>query len=268
MMYNNSYCEMGKCLTTNLLNDAHGALAYLTGYGKTIHGRFSFMPMVTCRLCRKSFKRIEGTHLKHKHGITMDWYKLMFPDAKITSQETSARVSAANKTRWREDNSYREKMSQRMQGDANIVHKTKIDNRQRQRAALEVWRRPGYKQRALKRLCSKESRERASKQAKEKLSKFWNDPMWRERRADAMRGDKNPNWKNGISFEEYGKEFTRELREFIRATQCYCCKECNIHQDSLPRRLDVHHTDKNKKNNHVNNLEALCRSCHQQKHHG
>jgi len=77
-------------------------------------------------------------------------------------------------------------------------------------------------------------------------------------------GENNPNFKEGISFEPYGLEFNNKLKEQIRKRDNYICQECGIHQDKLDYKLHCHHIDYNKKNNNLNNLISLCRSCHLQ----
>jgi len=74
-------------------------------------------------------------------------------------------------------------------------------------------------------------------------------------------GNKNPNWKGGISFELYGLEFTEKLKTEVRKRfgfQCVVCKKNGF---------VVHHIDYNKKNNCLSNLVCLCRSCHSATNH-
>ena len=74
--------------------------------------------------------------------------------------------------------------------------------------------------------------------------------------------EKNPNWKGGLSFEEYGLEFDNPLKEQVRFRDGYKCKLCGCSQLENAKQLDVHHIDYNKKNVDINNLISLCRSCH------
>lgn len=76
-------------------------------------------------------------------------------------------------------------------------------------------------------------------------------------------GVKNPNWKNGASFEPYTSEFNMELKERIRKS---CDNRCFLCGTQTTYRLPVHHIDCNKKNNQETNLIALCRSCHTKAH--
>jgi len=74
--------------------------------------------------------------------------------------------------------------------------------------------------------------------------------------------ENNPNWNNGSSFGEYGKEFDSSLKERVRFRDNYKCRECGCTQLENGRQLDVHHIDYNKINNILNNLISLCRRCH------
>ena len=65
-----------------------------------------------------------------------------------------------------------------------------------------------------------------------------------------------------ISFEEYGLEFDSSLKEQVRFRDKYTCRMCGCSQLENGKQLDVHHIDYNKKNNVLDNLIALCHSCH------
>jgi hypothetical protein len=71
------------------------------------------------------------------------------------------------------------------------------------------------------------------------------------------RGNKNPNWKNGLSNEPYGLEFTSKMKEVIKYRDNYKCRMCKS-----DNHLVVHHIDYNKYNNEERNLITLCKSCH------
>lgn len=79
-----------------------------------------------------------------------------------------------------------------------------------------------------------------------------------------LQGKNNPNWKGGLSFEEYSQEFNEKLKEQIRERDGYRCQECGYLQKNLGYKLPIHHIDYNKKNNNPDNLISLCRSCHPQ----
>ncbi len=86
--------------------------------------------------------------------------------------------------------------------------------------------------------------------------------------------DKHHNWRKGISFEPYGLEFNKKLKESIRERDNHRCQECFRHQSELRTvtgrkyKLHVHHIDFNKSNNSSENLISLCASCHGQTQYG
>jgi len=78
-------------------------------------------------------------------------------------------------------------------------------------------------------------------------------------------GKNNPNWRGGISFEPYSKDWSDDLKDSIRKRDNYMCRECGIHQDELDgfhKVLDVHHIDYIKNNLDPNNLITICKGCH------
>lgn len=83
------------------------------------------------------------------------------------------------------------------------------------------------------------------------------------------RGAKASNWQGGKSLEEYGPEWTKELREFIRMRDNYQCQDCDLLQSQLEgfhRKLLIHHIDTDKHHCSPENLITLCISCHQNRH--
>ena len=79
---------------------------------------------------------------------------------------------------------------------------------------------------------------------------------------EKIKGEKNPAWLGGKSFEPYGIEFNQELKELIRKRDNYTCQECGKTQKQLKRKLSIHHIDYDKKNNSKLNLISLCLKCH------
>ena len=82
----------------------------------------------------------------------------------------------------------------------------------------------------------------------------------RQKIGAAFKGEKHPNWLGGKSFEPYGVEFNRELKERVRKRDNYICQLCQIKENS--ERHSIHHIDYDKKNNDPRNLITLCRLCH------
>jgi len=68
-------------------------------------------------------------------------------------------------------------------------------------------------------------------------------------------GQNNPAWLGGISFEPYGFEFNKTLKEKIKTRDNYIC-QCNL--GTHKGYLNIHHIDYNKKNNSQINLITVC----------
>lgn len=86
-------------------------------------------------------------------------------------------------------------------------------------------------------------------------------------------GEKSPHWKGGWTFY-YGPNMTSQARK-ARERACFKCQRCRISEDEIGKSLDIHHiipfkyynyipeeNDNYKLANSLNNLEALCPSCH------
>lgn len=74
--------------------------------------------------------------------------------------------------------------------------------------------------------------------------------------------ERNSNWRGGSSFEPYGLEFNKTLKEIVRSRDNDRCQVCQKPQEEETRRLSIHHIDYNKKNCKLSNLVSLCGSCH------
>lgn len=79
-----------------------------------------------------------------------------------------------------------------------------------------------------------------------------------------LKGKNHPHFNNWSSREPYGKEFSPQLKEFIRNKYGRKCVECHHLEKQLGYKLHIHHIDFNKQNNKFNNLVPLCRACHSQ----
>lgn len=76
----------------------------------------------------------------------------------------------------------------------------------------------------------------------------------------ANTGPKNGNWSGG-------DDGLRAMNPIALLRDNCQCQRCYMGLDKLKRNnLHVHHIDKNPKNNRLENLITLCRSCHQKLH--
>jgi hypothetical protein len=77
------------------------------------------------------------------------------------------------------------------------------------------------------------------------------------------KGENNPAWRGGVSFEPYCPKFNKDLKERVRAFFGYKCLGCGVEQNG--EKLSVHHIHYNK-NACCDETPAmfapLCRSCH------
>jgi len=81
--------------------------------------------------------------------------------------------------------------------------------------------------------------------------------------SEAMSGERSPFWLGGKSFEPYGIEWNKDLRDQIRKRDDYTCQigDCRKRENGKP--FPIHHVDYDKRNNKKENLITLCVSCHQ-----
>jgi len=80
---------------------------------------------------------------------------------------------------------------------------------------------------------------------------------------DSRRGERNPNWQGGASFEPYGEKFDEDLKNYVRDRDDFICQFCGA-QKACPaddRQHPIHHISYKKKDNEKRNLLTLCCSC-------
>ena len=80
-------------------------------------------------------------------------------------------------------------------------------------------------------------------------------------------GPENPNWKGGIAYAPYSFEFNHELKLAVKKRDNFKCRFCSAEDKDLKQGLFVHHIDYNPKNTSMDNLIAMCGSCHSKHHH-
>jgi len=75
-------------------------------------------------------------------------------------------------------------------------------------------------------------------------------------------GENNPNWRGGLSFDDYSPEFNEALKEQVRERDGRKCKICEKTEENNGVSLSCHHIDYIKTNCCKSNLISLCGSCH------
>jgi hypothetical protein len=78
-------------------------------------------------------------------------------------------------------------------------------------------------------------------------------------------GDKNPNWKGGLSFEPYCVKFNKEFKERVRSFFGRKCVVCGMGEADLGYSVFVHHVNYDKGaccNNNIPLFVTLCNTCH------
>lgn len=89
---------------------------------------------------------------------------------------------------------------------------------------------------------------------------FCNSKCFGKWKSENWSREKSVFWRGGISFEPYGIEFNKKLKETIRKRDNFTCQVCGkLEKDKAHT---THHIDYNKQNNHPTNLLLLCVSCH------
>lgn len=67
-----------------------------------------------------------------------------------------------------------------------------------------------------------------------------------------------------IQPNHYGDELKDYRKILIKNNRLNFCERCGY--DKIPKILEVHHKDRNRYNNKLNNLIALCPTCHNEDH--
>jgi hypothetical protein len=98
-------------------------------------------------------------------------------------------------------------------------------------------------------------------EVREKWERITKDPAYRAK--IGRKGEKNPHWRGGISFEPYCPKFNATLKESIRNKYNRICQKC--YEPENGRKLDVHHINFDKQSGCFGkpwNLIPLHQKCH------
>lgn len=182
------------------------------------------------------FSRVDNRGAKARKGIS-SWNKGISRTDEEKKNISHAIISAKKKSTYK----------------FTDLHKINISNALKRKIKSKEW--------TNKILLSRENnpryelvKQQISKTMKEKYkrgeikSQFYIDGRWK----------KDPN----SMYNQYGGDFTEELKQKIRLRDNWTCQLC-----SKLRSVHVHHIDLNKLNNHETNLIVLCSKCHAKHHH-
>lgn len=78
------------------INEFPDELKYHPNYEKSLNESRDFLNsdnFIVCELCNEKMKVLTNTHLTKKHNVTMEEYKLRFPNSKIVSNKVSEKLS-------------------------------------------------------------------------------------------------------------------------------------------------------------------------------
>jgi len=119
----------------------------------------------------------------------------------------------------------------------------------------------------LKRICKVCGKEfQASPSKVEKGGgKFCSIKCWGKWESEYRKGERNPAWRGGESFEPYCSKFNESFKEYIRDKFERICFLCSITEEENGQRLSVHHVNYDKacmcNDNVTCQFVPLCRSC-------
>lgn len=159
------------------------------------------------------------------------------------------------------------------QREYNLINKDKIREYNKNRAKKPIKPRSEYNyncpphQKRIIAECNKNRiwSEESKNKIREKLIGRKPSEESRRKMGDSRRGEKNPRWNGGSSFEPYCVKFNKEFKERVRKFFNYTCVECGMSESENGRNLCVHHVNYDKeaccnKNNPL--FVTLCTSCH------
>jgi hypothetical protein len=176
---------------------------------------------------------------------------------KKLSEETKSKISKSNKGKRRSEETKKRisigqtgrKLSDETKNKLSVAHKGKKHTEE-------------HKQKIKNSCIETFKEEKYRKKRRETMFRLWKEGTFN----GMFTLDKNPRWRGGVSYEPYGLEFNKKLKELIKERDNYCCLLCGITQIEsiyiLDTELSVHHIDFNKYNNEPKNLLTICEICH------
>ncbi len=182
-----------------------------------------------------------GEVCPHKCKSSWNKGKIGFYGGWTLSDETKARMRQSNPRYWKGKSGSR--LGQKHSEESKA--KMRVPKTEEHKAKLRGRRTPEHTKNWVA--------------ARHRNGTFIATKQWREAHSDRMTGEKNPNWKGGLSFIPYPTTWTPALRRKVKERDNYTCQICRRNKDI---KLEVHHIDYVKANCTPENLTTLCCSCH------
>lgn len=179
---------------------------------------------IVCQECGDQFKVLTNTHL-HGHNLTMEQYKLKYPNSLVCSENTSEKMSEISKNYFK-DPTAREKVSKRFkqlwQDPLYQIKHSEALNDPEVRAKLskkrkELWKNPEYRENQVKKATEHWTPEKKQTQS-ETLKKYFRDPEAKAKHIKAMNTPECKAKHSKISKElwesaEYREKMDKILKE-------------------------------------------------------
>lgn len=181
------------------------------------------------------------------------------------SEETKQKIKSTNIERNKSEDSKNKKIA---------AWKNEERREKQSKRLKELWNDAEYRSKMTKirqqykdrpEYIEKQKQKRHSEETKAKMSMaskaMWTD-AYKKTYSKTHRGNRNTNWKGGLSFLPYSTVFTKELKNRIKERDNFTCQNTNC--TKFNNQLCVHHIDYNKQNCDESNLITLCVSCNVQ----
>lgn len=235
---------------------------------------------VKCEICGQAFRQVGYGHLRI-HRITVQEYKVRFPDAKMISDTTKKKQREAA-LGYKHTKEAKKKIAEAARGRKHsIATRKKISEGRRKQKPPTLGKRFSAEARRNMSIAAKKVdhwwvRKEKVTQVCPQCGKKKKRVPWQ---AQGCRGfcslacwhnfirenpEETSRWQGGLSTIIYDPEFTHELKEEIRRRdgfQCQLCGTTDVYHTKDARRYAVHHIDYDKWNSRPENLITLCNSC-------
>lgn len=227
------------------------------------HMRGSDHPMFGKHPSEETLKRLSESHKGYKPSEEtkrkmseagkgkVPWNKgLEGYKIKPCSEETKQKIGDANRGKVRSEEA-KQKVS------ASLMGNTRTKGMQHSEETKKKWSetRQGENNAMYGRQHTEETKRKIAEKA---IGREISEET-RQKMSEASTGEKNHEWKGGITFFPYCDKFNDKLKERIRIRDNHTCQLCGEKQNG--RKLDIHHI-RHDRENCTPQLISLCRKCH------